>query len=66
MAALLCFKSCEDHSLLKGYNGGLWKTVTGLGPIIKASLIINCFIAMVLKIGQTYSERRQGFKITLV
>ena len=66
MAALLCFKSCEDHSLLKGYNGSLWKTVTGLGPIIKASLIIYCFIAMVLKIGQSYSERRQGFKITLV
>ena len=25
MAASLCFKSCEDHSLLKGYNGGQWK-----------------------------------------
>ena len=23
MAASLCFKSFEDHSLLKGYNGGL-------------------------------------------
>ena len=31
MAASLCFKSCEDHRLLKGYNGGLWNTVTGLG-----------------------------------
>ena len=25
MAASLCLKSCEDHSLLKSYNGGLWK-----------------------------------------
>ena len=34
MAAALCLKSCEDHSLLKGYNGGLWKTITGLGPCV--------------------------------
>ena len=32
MAASLCLKSCDDHSLLKSYNGGLRKTVTGLGP----------------------------------
>ena len=25
MATLLLFKSYEDHSLLKSYNGGLWK-----------------------------------------
>ena len=25
MAASLCLKICEDHSLLKFYNGGLWK-----------------------------------------
>ena len=25
MAASLCLNSCEDHSLLKIYNGGLWK-----------------------------------------
>ena len=25
MAVSLCFESCEDHSLLKGYKGGLWK-----------------------------------------
>ena len=25
MAASLCLKSCEDHSLLKSYNVGLWK-----------------------------------------
>ena len=29
IAASLCFKSCEDNSLLKSYNG---KTSTGLGP----------------------------------
>ena len=34
MAASLCLKSCEDHSLLKSYNGGLWKTFTGLGPFV--------------------------------
>ena len=32
MAASLWFKSCEDHSLLKRYNGGIWKTITGQGP----------------------------------
>ena len=32
VAASLCLKSYEDHSLLKSYNGGLWKTFTGLGP----------------------------------
>ena len=25
MAAKLCLKICEDHILLKSYNGGLWK-----------------------------------------
>ena len=25
MAASLWLKSCEDHSLLKSYNGGIWK-----------------------------------------
>ena len=25
MAASFCLKSFEDHSLLKSYNGGLWK-----------------------------------------
>ena len=32
MAASLCLKSCEDHSLLKGYNGGLWKNIYRSGP----------------------------------
>ena len=32
MESSLCFKSFEDHSLLKTYNGGIWKTFTGLGP----------------------------------
>ena len=34
MAAPLCLKSCEDRSLLKSYNGGIWKAITGLGPIV--------------------------------
>ena len=32
MAASFCLKSCDDHSLLKSYIGGLCKTFTGLGP----------------------------------
>ena len=33
MAATLCFKSCETHSLAKGYNGGVYgKTVSGVVP----------------------------------
>ena len=32
MAASLCLKSCEDHSLLKIYNGGLWKNNYRSGP----------------------------------
>ena len=34
MAASLWLKSCEDHSLLKSYNGGLWKNNYRSGPII--------------------------------
>ena len=41
MAASLCFKSCEDHSLLKSYNGGLWKTFTGLGPELQCFLKVK-------------------------
>ena len=33
MATLLWFKSCEDHSLLKSYNGGLWYRIYRSGPI---------------------------------
>ena len=32
MAASLCLKSCEDHSLLKSYNGGIWKNNYRSGP----------------------------------
>ena len=32
MAASLCLKSCEDHSLLKSYYGGLWKNIYRSGP----------------------------------
>ena len=32
MAASLCLKSCEDHNLLKSYNGGLWKNNYRSGP----------------------------------
>ena len=32
-AASLCLKSCVDHSLLKSYNGGLWKNIYRSGPI---------------------------------
>ena len=33
MAASLGLKSCEDHSLLKSYNGDLWKNNYRSGPI---------------------------------
>ena len=33
MAAPLCFKSCEDHSLLKAKMEVYGKTFTGLGPV---------------------------------
>ena len=32
MAASICLKSCEDHGLLKSYNGGLWKNIYRYGP----------------------------------
>ena len=32
MAASLCLKSCEDHSLLESYNGGLWENIYRSGP----------------------------------
>ena len=43
MAASLCLKSCGDHSLLKSYNGGLWKKNTGLGPANGICIHINIF-----------------------
>ena len=35
MAASFCLKSCEAHSLLKSYNGGLWKNIYRSGPLKK-------------------------------
>ena len=35
MTAPLSLKSCEDHSLLKSYNGGLWKNNYRSGPFTK-------------------------------
>ena len=32
MAASLLLKSCEDHNLLKSYNGGIWKNNYRSGP----------------------------------
>ena len=34
-AASLCLKSCVDHSLLKSYNGGLWKNIYRSGPYLE-------------------------------
>ena len=33
--ASLYLKSCEDHSLLKSYNGGIWKYNYRSGPLYK-------------------------------
>ena len=47
ITASLWFKSCEDHSLLENYNGGLWKTFTRLSPIEDnpgaVSTIASCY-----------------------
>ena len=32
-ASSLCFKSCEEHSVLKTYNGGLWENIHMSRPI---------------------------------
>ena len=40
IAASLCLKSCEDHSLLKSYNVGLWKNNYRSGPCMQ-NLIEN-------------------------
>ena len=42
METLLCLKSCEDHSLLKSYNGGLWKNDYRSGPINKYQVTVIC------------------------
>ena len=42
MIVSLCLKNCEDHSLLKKYNEGLWKTqlqVWALKKNIKPALL---------------------------
>ena len=45
-AASLCLKSCVDHSLLKSYNGGLWKNIYRSGPskAVVLLLLIHCFM----------------------
>ena len=49
MGASLCLKSCEDHSLLKSYNGGLWKNNYRSGLcttyVEQAELVYNILVA---------------------
>ena len=40
MAASLFFKSCEDHSLLKSYNGGIWKN--NIRPRSWVGVVLDC------------------------
>ena len=47
MAASLWLKSCEDHSLLKSYNGGLWKNNYRSGPLRRISGLF-CWIPLLL------------------
>ena len=42
MAASLCFKSCEDHSLIKSYNGDLWKNNYRPGTFAIFALSVGC------------------------
>ena len=46
MAASLCLKSCEDHSLLKSYNGGLWKNIYRSGPFIQIKSNVLIFVSV--------------------
>ena len=49
MAASLCLKSCEDHSLLKSYNGGLWKNIYRSGPFKGGASFVDylCYFCLV-------------------
>ena len=38
MAASLCLKSCEDHSLLESYNGGLLENIYRSGPYCRVTV----------------------------
>ena len=44
MAASLCLKSCEDHSLLKSYNGCLSKNKYRSGPLYSMYESIRMYI----------------------
>ena len=46
MAASLCLKSCEDHSLLNSYNGGLWKNIYRSGHSITRPAGIYMYVAV--------------------
>ena len=60
MAASLCLKSCEDHSLLKSYNGGPWKNIYMSGPCsIGTSLDWLCPVD---KLYFFQNKRKQSFK----
>ena len=48
MAASLCIKSCEDHSILKGYNGCLSKNSYSSGPLQNILLIKLCGLILFL------------------
>ena len=39
MAASLRFKSSEDNSLLKSYNGGIWKNIYRSGPYLQGRAV---------------------------
>ena len=57
MAASLHLKSCEDHSLLKSYSGGLWKKhlqVWALNKKIRpvlldtlAAIYVTCYMFLI-------------------
>ena len=46
-----------DHSLLKSYNGGLWKTITALGP--KDPQVAYTVSITVVRMENTTVHRRQ-------
>ena len=56
MAASLCLKSCEDHSLLKSYNGGLWKNIYWSGPL-------NCYHGANLTLSSDVDQDTYVFRL---
>ena len=53
IAASLCLRSCEDHSLIKSYNGGLWKKNNyRSGPLTIFALSVHYLLIVSINIAK--------------